>query len=258
MKDHRVKALRAILILLTAGLLSSNASAQSAEENSREIILAPYLWGTAISGTSTVGALPPLDIDASFSDLLSNLNFAMSLHTEFRFNDWVFVIDPTYLSLEIEAELPPSVPVTTPPKVGVDIWLVEAWAGYRFAEMWEVIGGLRYQNQDIGLSDLPSPPLPVSGVSLVSENWTDWFIGTRLTADMNDKWLMIWRADVVVAGDSDTSWNTSIFFNRRVGQKGNKLLNLGYRYFVDDYNNEGTYRWDVTQNGPVVGFTWVF
>jgi len=27
---------------------------------------------------------------------------------------------------------------------------------------------------------------------------------------------------------------------------------------VDDYNNEGTYGWDVTQDGPVVGFSWVF
>ncbi|TDJ37748.1 MAG: hypothetical protein E2O53_01275 [Gammaproteobacteria bacterium] len=95
MRENKSRVPRTILILLTVGLLSSNAFAQSSGDKSREIILSPYLWGTAISGTSTVGALPPLDIDASFGDLLSNLNFAMSLHTEFRFSDWVFVIDPT-------------------------------------------------------------------------------------------------------------------------------------------------------------------
>ena len=84
----------------------------------------------------------------------------------------------------------------------------------------------------------------------------DWIIGARYNTDLNDKWFMIWRGDVVVAGDSDTSWNTSIFFNRRFGE--NKSLNLGYRYLVDDYENVGVYGWDVTQSGPVVGFTWVF
>ena len=67
---------------------------------------------------------------------------------------------------------------------------------------------------------------------------------------------MVWRGDVAVAGDSDSSYNTSIFFNRRVGQKGNKAVMLGYRYFVDDYNNEGTYAWDVTESGPLAGFSW--
>jgi hypothetical protein len=81
-------------------MLSTAALAQSFDKDSNEIILAPYLWGTAINGTSTVGVLPPLDIDASFSDIFSNLNFAMSLHTEFKRGPWVFVIDPTYISLE--------------------------------------------------------------------------------------------------------------------------------------------------------------
>jgi hypothetical protein len=47
-----------------------------------------------------------------------------------------------------------------------------------------------------------------------------------------------------------------VMFNRRFGE--NKALNLGYRYFVDDYDNLPSYAWDMTQDGPVVGFTWVF
>ena len=34
--------------------------------------------------------------------------------------------------------------------------------------------------------------------------------------------------------------------------------NLGYRYFEDDYDNLPSYAWDMTQSGPVVGYTWVF
>jgi len=254
MKDQIFRTLGATLVLLTLGLMSPAVMAQSFDKESNEIVLTPYLWATAISGTSTVGTLPPLDIDASFSDILDNLNFAMSLHTEFKRGPWVFVIDPTYISIEMDAA--PPIPNVQPGTMGVDIWIVELWAGYQFHDNWEVIGGARYQDQDISVSGLPNPPfVPPIGVS---DDWTDWFAGVRFNSNLGEKWLVVGRADVVVAGDSDTGYNASLFFNRRVGQKGNKTLNLGYRYMVDDYENPGTYAWDITQNGPIVGFTWVF
>ncbi len=245
-----------ILPLFALCMISTAATAQSSSGRDTKIVFAPYLWGTSISGTSTIGTLPPLDIDASFSDLFSNLNFAASVHTEFWVGDWIFVIDPTYLSLEMDIGLPPALPEDTSLSMDVDIWLVEAWAGYRLTENWEAIGGARYQSQDISVNGLPNPPFP-DNIG-ISENWTDWFIGARFRTDLGDKWFMMLRGDVVVAGDSDTSWNALLFFNRRVGKKGNKALILGYRYLVDDFNDTGIYRWDVTQDGPVLGFSWVF
>ena len=52
------------------------------------------------------------------------------------------------------------------------------------------------------------------------------------------------------------SYNLSIFFNRKIGKT--MALNLGYRYFENDYDNAPTYTWDVRQTGPVVGYTWAF
>lgn len=256
MINELCKFSRSVVLVAAISLISTAALAQGAGKG-REIILAPYLWATAIDGTSTVGALPPLDIDASFSDLLSNLEMAFSLHTEFRFGEWVFVVDPTFLSLGIDIPIPsPPAPQPATAKMDVDIWLVELWGGYRLSDNWEAIGGLRYQNQDISVSGLPSPPFPAASTGVVNENWTDWFVGARFNTDLGAKWLLTWRADVVFAGDSDTSWNTSIFFNRRIRET--MALNLGYRYFIDDFNDPGSYRWDVTYQGPVIGYTWVF
>ncbi len=257
MSNRPRKYAKDILLLGVLGLWSAGALAQSSGEKSREIILAPYLWAASIDGTTTIGNLPPLAVDASFGDLASNLDMAFAMHTEFRFNEWVFVIDPMYLSLSMDGALPPPLPGVIPLNLEVEIWLVELWAGYRLSENWEAIGGVRYQSQDINISGLPSPPLPVTSAG-VSASWSDWFVGTRFKTDISEKWFMLWRADVVIAGDSDTSWNTSIFFNRRVGKKGNKALNLGYRYFVNDFVESGVLAWDITQDGPVVGFTWVF
>lgn len=84
-------------LVLASALLCALAAPANAQGQSDdwEIVLAPYLWGVSMQGTSTVGMLPPLDLDVSFSDIVSNLNMALSLHTEFKKGNWVFVIDPT-------------------------------------------------------------------------------------------------------------------------------------------------------------------
>jgi len=35
-------------------------------------------------------------------------------------------------------------------------------------------------------------------------------------------------------------------------------VNLGYRYYKNDYDNAPTYTWDMKQQGPAVGYTWAF
>jgi hypothetical protein len=136
-----------------------------------EILFTPYLWGTDLDGTSTVGDLPPLELDASFGDIVSNLNMAASAHTEFHRGKWGFVIDPTYLSLEVDIVTP--VPGASSPEADIDIWLVEAWTAYKVTSNWEVLGGARWQHQDISMKGLPAPPFPASPG--VTDSWTDWF-----------------------------------------------------------------------------------
>jgi hypothetical protein len=238
-------------VILVLALWSSASDAQNQNDDNK-IILTPYLWGTSLEGTSAVGTLPPLDVDASFSDILSNLNFAMSLHTELHRGPWRFVLDPMYIVLE--ADIPPLIPNATGTTMDITMWLVEAWAGYAFTDNWEVLGGIRYQDQDLELSGLPNPPFASSLEG--GDSWSDWFAGVRYNTALGAKWHLTLRGDVVVAGDSDSSYNAEVFFNRRFGET--MALNLGYRYMSVDYNNDGVYGWDMVQQGPVIGYTWVF
>ena len=69
------------------------------------------------------------------------------------------------------------------------------------------------------------------------------------------------RGDVQVAGDSDSSWNAAVFFSRRFGQRDSMALNLGYRYYTDDFDTGSGlsfYSWDMDMTGPVIGYSWIF
>ena len=105
-----------------------------------------------------------MDVDVSFGELVENLDMALSLHTEFHRGKWAFVIDPTWISLEMEADID-GAPVS--PAAEVEIWLVEAWGSYKVAENWEILGGARWQSQDMDVDPgLPAPPFPKTSASV--------------------------------------------------------------------------------------------
>ncbi len=252
------RMIQAVLLsgILLAAWATPSLAQRIAEQDSDgwSIRLTPYLWGVSLDGTSAISVLPPLDIDASFSDILSNANYALQLHAEFEKGPWTFVIDPTVMSLEVDIsnEVPP-----VSGDIDIDMWFVEAWAGYQFAPSWELLAGVRWQSQEIA-PGVTLGPVPLS-IPKVDVDWTDVFFGARFWKNLGSRWILTARMDMLALGDSDSSWNVSAFLNRRFGR--NMALNLGYRYYTVEYQ-EGRglslYDWDMDMSGPVVGYTWEF
>jgi len=121
MKSNRLSGITAATLLtLVIAAWSASASAQSTSGEDTQWVITPYLWGTSLYGTAVIGVLPPAEIDASFGDILSNLNGALALHTEYHNGRWAFVLDPMYVSLEADVGLG-LIPALTPPKLAVDI-----------------------------------------------------------------------------------------------------------------------------------------
>jgi len=251
-------------VILVLCFSTVNAADNDKEGDDRwNIVLTPYLWGVALEGQSAVGPLPPIDVDASFGDILDNLNFAAALHTEFRKGKWNFVIDPFYSNLEIDTPtqdvtlppIPPGTPATIGGKIKIKMWLVEGWTSYLVAPGWEVLGGVRWQSQDVDaeFNNINASPS-------VDADWTDFFAGVRYSTMLGQKWTLSVRGDYAVAGDSESgSWNGLASFNRRFGET--MALNLGYRYFKNEYisgSGDDPYLWDIKMSGPFVGYTWQF
>ena len=64
-----------------------------------QLSVTPYVWGTALKGDVGVGRTSA-DVDASFSDILDNLNGALMLSLELRKGRFGLLSDSVYANLE--------------------------------------------------------------------------------------------------------------------------------------------------------------
>ena len=245
--DRFTKFLVGIVALAMTAQVSAGVVRDDKGDTDWEFILTPYLWAISLNGTSQVGPFPPLDIDADFGDLLDNLNMALAAHMELHRGKWAIALDPMWAQLEMD--------LGDDGSAEINISLIELWGSYKLTPNWEILGGARFQEQDIDVEPgLPSPPFPES-VGL-KEDWLDWFLGARFDYGLSPKWRIVGRGDVTLAGDSDSGYSASLFFNRKI--RKTMMLNLGYRYMKTEYYNDVNYAWDVDQHGPVIGYTWSF
>ncbi len=244
--DRFTKFLLAVAALVFSAQVSAGVVRDDKGDEDWEFILTPYLWAISLNGTSQVGPFPPMDVDADFGDLLDNMNMALAAHMELHRGNWAIVLDPMWAQLEMEMG---------DGSAEVNISLIELWGSYKITPNWELLGGARFQEQDIDVEPgLPSPPFPESAG--VKDDWLDWFVGARFDYGVAPKWRIAGRGDVTIAGDSDKGYSLSLFLNRKI--RKTMMLNLGYRYMKTDYDNGSDYAWDVDQHGPVIGYTWSF
>ena len=252
-----MKRVNALLLILSITLLTPLSATAAERGDDWEFTLAPlFIWGMGIEGTTSTGPVTaPLDIE--FKDALENLDGMFTVHFEAKKRDLALFAEYQYTNLGPDAELP------TGQKVNITFknTLAELGAGYRVtgneSNDVELIGGARYAKQDLNVSNLPSPPLPVSSLA-TKESWWDVFVGGRWTSRMSDRWKFIGRADVATGG-SDVTWNLSGMFDYRFRDWGSVFF--GYKYMNFDYENGSgvnRYVYDATQQGPLAGlaFYW--
>ncbi len=257
--DVKIIPERVLVTAFTISMLlfSPHSWADSKEDfNSWQNTLAPlYLWGVSMSGTMTSGPITaPLEIE--FSDAVSDLEGIFTLHYEGAKGNWGIIADYSYLNLSPSAEIPDLSAV-----INVDMknTIAEVAGLYRFGpnNPWQLLAGYRTYQLDVTISDLPTPPLPVSQV-VIEETINDFFIGGRYVRQINDKWSFLGRADIG-AGDSDLVWNVALAFDYRF----TKLLSgfMGWKvldYDVDTGSGVDTFKYDLRHSGPLfaLAFHW--
>lgn len=219
--------------------------------------LAPYLWMSGLKGQVTAKGTSNR-VDATFSDLLDDLDFAGQLVLSARKDDVTAIVDVTHLSLSTDDKAGGARIETD-----TDIWLAQTHIAKDLEESGKTRGflGARYWNLNLDIdinTPAPAPNVNADG----SRDWVDPIVGVRKTWDLDDvdRWHLSTYADYGgfgIGDASDKTYQLVAMFNRKT-ESGNSLA-LGYRFMRVDYSNgsgANRFDWNVRMYGPVVG--WVF
>jgi hypothetical protein len=235
--------------LLAGALACAPALAHSAEWDRWMLI---YVLGAGLDGKTQVGSVAT-DIDESFTDLLEHLDVG-GMGTFRASNDtWAHTFDAIYTGLNGDETLRSG----TRLEAEVDQLIASYDIAYRMGQYFEVLGGVRYTSIDVDLAaGTPAGTARASG----DKDWFDPYIGAGLSYPFNDTFSLGMRADIggFDVGSKLTwqavvraTWNmTDTFFG-----------SVGYRILATDYEDgsgAGRFIYDVTIQGPGIGFGWRF
>lgn len=248
---RRAKPAACALLMALAG---TSAAAQSAPDG-WTITVAPYFWAAGISGSVAQFGLPAVNTTQSFSDILDNIDFAVMGTFEARrgrdaiFGDLVStrltarsptsnqaLVDEVGLKTETFAAL-----IGASRSIWTDgrSWLDLA-VGLRF---WDVSTDLRLSGGSLG-----------NGTTSDGASWVNGLGGLRGRYDLSDRaFLSGWL--LVGTGGADLEWDVAAVLGYQIGDAW--ALHAGYRILDVDYDHDG-YRYDIRQEGPILGVTYRF
>lgn len=226
--------------------------------------IAPYLWGAGLNGDVKVGGIEE-EVDLNFIDIVKDFAFGGMLYAEARkdrygvFTNLFFVRTKDDSSGTIDIDVKSD---TAQIAVGgfyrvLDWQWGETEAGRPLKLAVEPLAGVRWSYLRVeiefsgGATNLPQIDR--------SESFFDPIIGLRLGSGLSENWLTFVSADVGGFGvGSDYSWNVQGYLGYRLTMLGiPAILNFGYRALHQKYE-DGDFKWDVTQRGPIVGIAYQF
>ncbi|MCI0407757.1 MAG: hypothetical protein L0191_04185 [Acidobacteria bacterium] len=244
-------------------MLLSPGRAQAAEKWEWDIT--PYLWASGVRLDVSVDGDPVLGADASFSELLDDLDVAGMLHFEGRHGKAGFFTDAIFISLSDDQtrSADPPLPGDTQTDAELELGIYEAGGFYRPGGKefgFDFLYGLRFLDYDQDLSVTIPPPVSATTSAETSSLYTDGIVGVRYSLPMSKRWYFAIRGDVG-AGGTQIEWNGIATFGFTCDKKGRYAIRGGYRYFkveLDEEDNDVDVESDVTLQGPYIGFAFRF
>lgn len=264
--SHRIgrKAIVAVVACLALTVHVQAADMQQAEptEPASEwrFTIAPYLWAAGLNGDVGLFGRPPVAVDMSFGDIISDFRFGGMLVTELHNGTWGIFGDVIYVKTKAEESASRTVlgvsrsldfSVETSSFTGTfmgeyrayatDSVSVDLMAG---ARIWSV-------DNDIGarLSRGGTTVAEFSGSD--GATWVDPIIGIKARFDTGTPWFFnAWGMVGGFGASSDITWDVL----GGAGYQWNERLSFvgGYRALGVDYHDDG-FVYDVVQHGPYFG-----
>jgi hypothetical protein len=253
-----------VIIVIGCSLLffsvTNTISAQSEPaEKKWNFLTDVYLMFPYMDGETGAGNLLSVPVDANPGDIFSKLKMAAMLYLEANTSKWAITSDLVYMNLNQEVT-PGTLFNSGDVSAKELIW--EAAGLYRIVPFLEVGMGGRLTNLstdiDARRNVFPSGTEEVTASG--SKTWMDPILVTRLSANINEKWLFQFRGDIGGFGiGSDLTWQLQGYAGYRFG----KVFQLiaGYRYLSVDYDkgvDSERFVFNMASFGPVLRFGFNF
>jgi hypothetical protein len=232
-----------------APLLAPTAQPQETESGWK-FTIAPYFWVAGLTGDVGQFGLPPVHVDASFSDIWDKLDFAFMAMGEARNGPYSIFGDVIYTKLSASGSTPNGILANS---VDVDSTSFSALLGVGYAiyedqsANLDIVGGLRVWSVDTTLSF--SGGL-LDGVSRDDgATWVDAVAGLRGTYNFTPEFYLTgWG--LVGGGGADLDWDAALGLGYRFSDTISAVA--GYRALGVDYSHDG-FEYDTVQHGPILG-----
>lgn len=232
-----LNAFALLALCATGSAQAQSAAAATPADSGWRYEGTPYLWAAGVSGTTRVGTrLPAVHVDASFSDLVDQLDVGLMGTFEARKGRWGVVFDGLYMKLSADVE--PLVPERSGTNTAeLKETLLQIAGAYRVFDdavtAVDVLAGARYTNLEVELNLVPTALRPLGRERSGNVDWTDGFVGGRVLHKLSDRWSLVGYADLG-GGGTDKSWQLIAGANYRFSDKMSGKF--GYRILSMDYD----------------------
>jgi hypothetical protein len=249
----KIIILPALLCQLILAAFSNAYGQNNSSDGKWGFLIEPYILLPNISGQIGIGNLPTVEVDAGPGDIVAKLHMAAMLYLEARNDEWAITSDFVYMNLQ--QDITPSNSISSgTATVKQTIW--ETAGLYRILSFLEVGLGGRLNvistAIDAERNVLREGSEELSGHH--SKTFLDPILITRLTTDIEGKWLFQFRGDLGGFGiGSDFTWQLQGY----AGYRFSKLFQLsaGYRILginYDDGEHRERFILDLHEFGPVI------
>jgi hypothetical protein len=233
--------------------ISPSPARAATEDDSWRFAFEPMFWAAGLSGSTSFGDRAEADIDASFGDILENLDMALMGRFELRKGKIGFGTDLFWVNLGVNL----GDPIVGDPEADVRQTLVEGFAFYRLGA-WEgsappnsgfvdIVAGARYNSVRTRLQG------DNFETDQTNMDWIDAFGGLRAYLPLGARFGIYGYGDIGGLG-SKLAWATQADLGYRISDTVSLLA--GYRVYDADYEDDSgvvTKEFECNLHGPLLG-----
>lgn len=219
--------------------------------------VAPYGWLAGLSGTVRQFGLDPIEVDASFIDILGHFEIGGMAVAEARYDRFGVAVDFQYVKMSTGVDTPPGI-IADNVELTAETLTALGAAEYRVYETdttsFDLMAGGRLWSVNTDVD-------PQGGIGDAlffsdGDTWVDPIVGGRARIALSEHayftgWAMVGGFGL----GSDFTWDVM----GAVGYEVSDSIAVigGYRALGVDYTN-GDFTFDVVQQGPIIGARFAF